>query len=624
MAQRTLILPKAGSGFLNIRSEPRIDAGNIVGALYEGVKLELVEQTSSWYACKVFVSTLVANAADGRFVRVNPGGDFVNLRLAPRLDADTDVGDLKANQQLELIDRFGDWLMARVYVSVAWCDRVTDGAPEPVVPAADGFDAPIGTPAERASLQVWPGAWVDVNSYGTHYELEPGHWAYHTGADLNLPADADAHSPCYAPAAGVVRGAAAYPVWGNLVTIEHQLADGTRLWSRLAHLDDFLVQTDQVVARGQIVGHVGNAFGRYAYHLHYDLARIDLGQSPADWPGDDLARVQRDYYDPLSFTQTHRPNVPRSAARLMIGLHDRDGANWMKQRNLKGVCLVLIDVQEQPAQLDFTDLANAGLTVLLRIGYGYADGRGTLPRPEQLPAFEKAVAATLNAAKGITATHYCNEINNGSEAPGWDPIHGQPGPNYFPLTPDYYLASYNRVWFSIRTDVKLGPAPLDPYYGPPFPYLGWSSDNREWWRAILRGIAGADALFLHSKTQTNNQAEIWSDDKFTNDPLRWQYLNFRAVEPYLAEVPDAYKSLPVYISEANPQRKINGALGWEDSSTLWITDCVNYLKTWNAGVGHQPITGAIFYRWAHDEWALQSKTVLLNRIEGEAQKLGVV
>jgi len=623
MAIRVFVTPKAGSGGVNLRSEPRVDPANLVGGLAEGVRLELVEQVSSWYACKVFVSALVANAADGRFVVLNPGGDFANIRLAPIVDPSTDVGDLKPNQQLELIDRFGDWLTARVYVSAAWCDRITEGQPEPVVPIADGFDAPMGTPQERAGAQVWPDAWEDATGYAIRYDAT-GKWAYHTGVDLNLPNDADAHAECYAPAAGVVRAAGSFLVWGNIVTIEHQLADGTRVWSRLAHLEDILVQKGQVVQRGEIVGHVGNASGIYAYHLHYDLARLDLGASPADWPGDDQARVLRDYIDPLEFTRAHRPNVPRPEVKLLIGLHDLEGAQWMKQRKIKGVCLVLCDVQDQAAQLDFSNLANAGITVLLRIGYGYANGPGTLPPPDRLPAFEKAVADTLNAAKGVTATTYGNEINNGSEAPGWDPHKNAPGPNYFALTPTYYTASYNRVWFSIRPDVKLGPAPLDPYYGQQFPYLAWSSDNREWWRAILRDIAGADALFLHSKTHTNNFAEIRSAEKFANDPLTWQYYQFRTIETALAEVPDKYKSLPVYVTEVNPQVKVNGRAGWEDSSTLWITECVNYLKDWNKGVDHQPIAGAVFYRWANDEWALAWKNILLDRIVGEAQKLGNV
>ena len=183
MTIRTFVTPKAGSGFLNIRSEMRLDAANIVGALNEGVRLDFVGELSGWYACRVFISTLVANANDGRFVRLNPGGDFANIRSAPSVDGNTDVGDLRANQQLELLERLGDWLTAKVYVSAAWSNLITEGQPEPVVPVADGFDVPMGTPEDRASDKVWPGAWIDATPYGTRYDAT-GKWAIHTGADL--------------------------------------------------------------------------------------------------------------------------------------------------------------------------------------------------------------------------------------------------------------------------------------------------------------------------------------------------------------------------------------------------------------------------------------------------------
>ena len=32
--------------------------------------------------------------------------------------------------------------------------------------------------------------------------------------------------------------------------------------------------------------------------MHFDAARIDLGVKPTDWPGADLSRLLRDYYDP--------------------------------------------------------------------------------------------------------------------------------------------------------------------------------------------------------------------------------------------------------------------------------------------------------------------------------------
>jgi hypothetical protein len=35
------------------------------------------------------------------------------------------------------------------------------------------------------------------------------------------------------------------------------------------------------------------------------------------------------------------------------------------------------------------------------------------------------------------------------------------------------------------------------------------------------------------------------------------------------------------------------------------------------------VTGAIFYRWHHDEWALHDKPLILNQIKTEAKKLGI-
>jgi hypothetical protein len=490
------------------------------------------------------------------------------------------------------------------------------------VPIAAGFDAPIGSPQERAGALLWPGAWFDATPYGTRYDAT-GRWAIHTGADLNLPNDQDALAPVYAAADGIVRASAAFPVWGNLIVVEHKLQDSTPVWTRYAHLSEMTVQANQVVQRGQMIGRVGNAFNRYAYHLHYDAAVIDLGKNPADWPGDDRGRVMRDYLDPLLFTAAHRPPQAKPGTPLLIGLHDREGADWMKQNNLKGVCLVPVQVQDQPAQLDFSDLTNAGITVLVCIAYGYADGTGTLPRPDRLAAFEDAVAQTLNNARGVSATHYGDEINNASQAPGWNPAVNAPGPDYFPLTPDYYIQSYNRVWYKIRSDVKLGPAPLDPYYGPPFPYLAFSSNNRDWWTAILNGIAGADALFFHSKTQDNNPDNIVSPARFGGDPLTWQYFHFRTLETGLNDVPNRFKTLPAYITEANPQMKADKLPGWEANNSRWITACVDYLQTWNAAVGTQPVNGVIFYRWAHDKWRLEDKPAILNQIKSEAKKLGM-
>jgi murein DD-endopeptidase MepM/ murein hydrolase activator NlpD len=339
MAVKEFVAPTIDSDSVDLRSAPSPNAEVIVGKLNKGVRLELAQRGGDWHACRVYLSAQVARVVDGPFVEMipSPGRDWVNIRRAPDAqDVTTDVGDLKPGQRLEFIAQEGGWLVARAYVSAGHTQVVVEG-----VPIANAFSPPIGTPEEHAAWfahptadrMKWPGAWFDVTPYGSHYQLwNNGPWAYHTGADLNLPKQGeiqvDYGKPCFAPAAGIVRAARKKEkgTWGKLVVIEHRLPDGMRVWSRLAHLLDMQVTEGEMVERGQPVGHVGDADGKLKSHLHFDIAKIDLGRpwqpappgqpdprDPAgDWPGDGEAakqRVANDYLDPRAFILQHPPQT---------------------------------------------------------------------------------------------------------------------------------------------------------------------------------------------------------------------------------------------------------------------------------------------------------------------------
>lgn len=244
----------------------------------------------------------------------------------------------------------------------------------------------------------------------------------------------------------------------------------------------------------------------------------------------------------------------------------------------------------------FTTLKSYGIDVIIRVNYGYADGSGTLPPIRKLEDFERAVVATMRSAKGVSYFQYGNEINNPAEWPTGES-----------LTPAGYVESYNRIWWALPVDVKIGPAPLDPYYGP-------GSDNGAWWQEIMTTIDGADVLFLHSKTQSNDPAEIESDVKFSDHPLRWQFLHFRTFESSLMAVPDRFKDLPVYITEANPQRLGINRFGWQSDNTEWIKRCKEWIEQWNSNQIHQPISGVVFYRWNDDDWKMHDKPQLLTEV----------
>ncbi len=174
---------------------------------------------------------------------------------------------------------------------------------------ADGYDSPVGTQADRASSKVWPGQWLDASPFAHLYFVGTPSEAYHTGADLNLPSDADAHTPVYASASGVVTFAARLPTWGNVIIIKHDpLASGKVMYSRSAHVESMVVEVGQRVQRGQQIASVGNAFGQWAYHLHFDLSPTTILETkPEHWPAMDLNNLLANYVDPREFIEKNRP-----------------------------------------------------------------------------------------------------------------------------------------------------------------------------------------------------------------------------------------------------------------------------------------------------------------------------
>jgi len=387
-------------------------------------------------------------------------------------------------------------------------------------------------------------------------------------------------------------GKVANPTWAGLVSgvnpnyytvsIEHE---GRWTEPRPQVMDDALIrllkwlQTQDIWTDG--------ATPRWTPHVNLiGHGEID-SVSRANCPGPHLN------FSAIAAAANGQPTPQHIVAKM--GLHDLSGADWMLKNGHAGIALDHVSITDRPVALDYTRFAAAGIDIVVRIQYGYADGTGTLPPPKHLAAFEAAVIATLKQAKGVLCVQYGNEINNRAE---W--------PATFALSPDYYIASYNRIWRARPTSLLMGPAAIDPYYGP-------GSDNREWWTQILAGIDDADVLFLHPKTQTNDPAEIDSAAKFSDDPLRWQYLHLRTIETSLEVVPDRFSNLPVILSEVNPQRT-PGGLGWLPSNADWIKRARAWVTQWNAQPQHQAITGLVFYRFDDDDWRLRDKPALLAEI----------
>ena len=177
-----------------------------------------------------------------------------------------------------------------------------------------GFDAPVGTEAERAGAlavgnqfngdPIWVGNWYDANPFLSRYRLGSG-YAIHTGADLNLigAAIADKDAPVFAVADGLVTCARFLSTgWKNVVVVEHPVQGENRVvYARYAHLGNLFVQEGWQVRRGQKIGTIGE-YAPNNYHLHFDISPTTiLKTTPNHWPGDNLPAVRQDYVDPLAF-----------------------------------------------------------------------------------------------------------------------------------------------------------------------------------------------------------------------------------------------------------------------------------------------------------------------------------
>ena len=161
------------------------------------------------------------------------------------------------------------------------------------LPLATRFDPPMG--GENQALV---------------YNAQPFQITRHLGDDLNGIGgwNSDLGDPVFAAGAGrVIYQGVPSAGWGNMLILGHRVPDpaaplGYRIYETVyAHMLDFQVPYDATVHRGQLIGHVGTANGKYFAHLHFEVREclsIYPGAGYADAP---LDRISGEY-----FISTHR------------------------------------------------------------------------------------------------------------------------------------------------------------------------------------------------------------------------------------------------------------------------------------------------------------------------------
>jgi murein DD-endopeptidase MepM/ murein hydrolase activator NlpD len=155
-----------------------------------------------------------------------------------------------------------------------------------------GFDYPVGAPDG--------GGYYNAQAFGAND---------HLGDDWNGlgGGDTDLGDPVVAIADGIVAEATDHGGgWGNVVRVVHACgdADGAEVESLYAHLATIAsaAEPGARIRRGEPIGTIGTAGGRYLAHLHLEL-RAEPGLPLGGGYGTDTTG----YLDPAAFIARHRP-----------------------------------------------------------------------------------------------------------------------------------------------------------------------------------------------------------------------------------------------------------------------------------------------------------------------------
>ena len=157
-----------------------------------------------------------------------------------------------------------------------------------LTPRATRFDSPLGS--ENGALTYNAQPFMNFNS---------GFGSNHLADDLNGIGgmNTDLGDDIFAVAAGrVLYAADAGESWGNVVIIEHAVGSSRArrmIQSVYAHLGKVFVAGGALVQRGDIIGKVGSANGRYPAHLHFEMRESDIAD-----PGEGYSKYKLNRINP--------------------------------------------------------------------------------------------------------------------------------------------------------------------------------------------------------------------------------------------------------------------------------------------------------------------------------------
>ena len=194
-----------------------------------------------------------------------------------------------------LTDYSGDTAVGPTRVATAVGEQAppVDSALLAKLAPGDGFDYPVGPPDAKIYFKARGFLPKDLE---------------HLGEDWNGPGggNTDFGDFVYAVSDGVVIFSKFVgPGWGNVIRILHNYgtADAPKyIESLYAHVSSSWVRPGYVMKRGEVIGTIGNADGKYHAHLHFETRKKPGKEIGCGYDGDTLGFV-----DPTAFIEAHRP-----------------------------------------------------------------------------------------------------------------------------------------------------------------------------------------------------------------------------------------------------------------------------------------------------------------------------
>ena len=291
--------------------------------------------------------------------------------------------------------------------------------------------------------------------------------------------------------------------------------------------------------------------------------------------------------------------------QYIFGIHDTDGAGLIRNSGKFGWALDSV-LASSPGG-DYSALANQGFGVIVRLNNGY-DSDGTIPLSSQYDQFAQQCKNHITTSKGCKIWLIGNEMNAPFERPG-----NQGGVGGEVITPTLYAQCFAKC----RAAIKSVPGHTDDWVvnGAVAPwnnqttYTGNASGD---WVKYLQDILNQcitlkqppDAIALHTYTHGNHPASVTSEEKMGGGFSQY-HSQFRTYRDFMAVIPTALKTMPVFITETQPA----DPSWWQNVNNGWVRAAFKEINDWNAVAANQPIQSVCVFRWlpTDNRWSIQDK-----------------